>query len=58
MGALLTLSMLAPGVSLSVDAAANRIPWLTPSKAEPNARMLEVRRFERGLRDSLSRLLR
>jgi beta-lactamase regulating signal transducer with metallopeptidase domain len=54
----IALVAIAPGVSLSGVAAADQIPWRTPSKDEPNARMLEVRRFERRLRDSLPRLLR
>jgi Zn-dependent protease with chaperone function len=48
----------APGLRASVDDVANRLPWLAPSRAEPNARMLEVRRFERALRDTIRRALR
>lgn len=48
----------APGVTASPEAVANRLSWLAPSKDDPNARMLEVRRFERELRDTLRRTFR
>jgi beta-lactamase regulating signal transducer with metallopeptidase domain len=48
----------APGITASADTVASRLPWLAPSRDEPNARMLEVRRFERDLRESLRRAFR
>lgn len=43
----------APAARWDPDGAANRLPWLAPSHDQPNARMLEVRQFVRGLRDAL-----
>jgi Zn-dependent protease with chaperone function len=51
--ALAALLVAAPGFRVSVDDVASRLPWLAPGKEEPNARMLEVRQFERALRDAL-----
>ena len=48
----------APGLRASVDDVASRLPWLAPSRDDPNARMLEVRRFERALREKIRRALR
>ena len=48
----------APGFSGTADDLANRLPWLTPGKTPPNARMLELRRFERTVRDTVRRAIR
>jgi beta-lactamase regulating signal transducer with metallopeptidase domain len=56
--ALTIMMVAAPGLTASPDAVASRLPWLAPSKEDPNARMLEVRRFERELRDTLRRTFR
>jgi beta-lactamase regulating signal transducer with metallopeptidase domain len=52
---LFVVASFAPGVSVSPDDAAGRIPWLTPSREEPNPRMLEVRRITREWRHMLQR---
>jgi Zn-dependent protease with chaperone function len=49
--AALGVALLAPGLDVSGDRAANAIPWNAPSRDEPNARMLEVRAWERAQRD-------
>jgi Zn-dependent protease with chaperone function len=41
---------LGPGVNFRPDNAANSIPSLTPSRAEPTAQMLEIRQFDRKMR--------
>ena len=46
---------LGPGVSFTPETAAESIPWLTPSRQEPNVRMLEVRNFDRELRTLVRR---
>ena len=51
--ATLGIATLAPGLGVSGDRAANAIPWNAPSREEPNARMLEVRAWERARRDRL-----
>jgi Zn-dependent protease with chaperone function len=43
---------LGPGVHFEPDRAANSIPSLTPSRAEPTPQMLELRRFDRDVRDT------
>ena len=48
----------APGLTASVDTVASRLPWLAPSRDEPSARMLEVRQFDRDLRDFFRRAFR
>jgi Zn-dependent protease with chaperone function len=53
--ALAALIVAAPGIVVSPEAVANRLPWLTPSKAEPNARMLELRQHDRAWRDFFRR---
>lgn len=40
-----------PGVNFTVDNAANSIPSLTPSRAEPTPQMIEMRVLERRMRD-------
>jgi beta-lactamase regulating signal transducer with metallopeptidase domain len=58
-GAALTLLIsFAPGVTVSVDDLADRLPWLTPSREEPNARMLDVRRMTREWRELVRHPLR
>lgn len=47
LGACLTLG---PGVNFRPDNAANTIPALTPSRAEPTPQMLELRQLDRKLR--------
>jgi beta-lactamase regulating signal transducer with metallopeptidase domain len=42
---------LGPGVNFTVDNAANSIPSLTPSRAEPTPQMMEIRVLERRMRD-------
>lgn len=42
---------LGPGVNFTVHNAANSIPSLTPSRAEPTPQMIEMRTFDRRLRD-------
>ena len=52
---------LGPGVNFTVDNAANSIPSLTPSRAEPTPQMMEIRVLERRMRDverSLGRAIR
>ncbi|MEX2108973.1 MAG: M56 family metallopeptidase [Gemmatimonadaceae bacterium] len=39
-----------PGVNFNVDDAANSIPSLTPSRAEPTPQMIEMRHLDRRLR--------
>lgn len=46
--AVMVLLLLAPGTHVDPDHAANGIPWLTPSKDPPNARMLALRDYLRG----------
>jgi beta-lactamase regulating signal transducer with metallopeptidase domain len=41
------------GASAPPDETADRIPWLSPSREEPNQRMLEIRRLTREWRRSL-----
>jgi beta-lactamase regulating signal transducer with metallopeptidase domain len=53
--ALATLLGLAPGITVSIDDLANRLPWLAPSREIPNARMLEVRRVTREWRARVRR---
>jgi len=48
----------APGFTASPESVANRLSWLAPSRDEPNARMLEVRRFNRELRERHRRAFR
>jgi Zn-dependent protease with chaperone function len=40
-----------PGVNFTVDNAANSIPALTPSRAEPTPQMIQMRVLDRRLRD-------
>jgi beta-lactamase regulating signal transducer with metallopeptidase domain len=42
---------LGPGVNFTIDNAANSIPSLTPSRAEPTPQMLEMRMLQRRVRD-------
>jgi beta-lactamase regulating signal transducer with metallopeptidase domain len=56
--AIATIVVAAPGLTASADKLASRLPWLAPSRDEPNARMLEVRQFDRGLRDFVRRVFR
>ena len=52
---------LGPGVNFTVDNAANSIPSLTPSRAEPTPQMMEIRVLERRMRDverSIGRAIR
>ena len=49
--ALITLAallLMAPGLHVNPDHVANGIPWLTPSKDPPNARMMALREYLRG----------
>jgi Zn-dependent protease with chaperone function len=46
-----TCLALGPGVNFTVDNAANSIPSLTPSRAEPTPQMIEIRNVDRRLRD-------
>jgi beta-lactamase regulating signal transducer with metallopeptidase domain len=46
-----TCLALGPGVNFTVDHAANSIPSLTPSRAEPTPQMMEIRVLERRMRD-------
>lgn len=48
---LLVCASAGPGVRFSAGAAANAIPWLAPSRQAPGPRMLEIRAFERRLRE-------
>jgi Zn-dependent protease with chaperone function len=51
-GLLLGLCLaLGPGVHFTPDNAANSMPCLAPSPAEPTPEMLQIRRFDRTLRD-------
>lgn len=45
----------APGVAASPSGVADRLPWLTPSREEPNPRMLEIRRLSREWRSDWRR---
>lgn len=49
--ALAAALLLCAGSAASPDTAADAIPWLAPQRTPPNERMLEVRRFNRALRD-------
>jgi beta-lactamase regulating signal transducer with metallopeptidase domain len=52
---------LGPGVNFTIDNAANSIPSLTPSRAEPTPQMIEIRVLERRMRDverSIGRAIR
>ena len=53
--ALIGFAVIAPAVTASPERVANRISWLTPSREEPNPRMLELRRVLQDWRQSLHR---
>ena len=56
--AMAAMIWLGPGVAADADEMASRLPWLAPSREEPSARMLDVRRTTRQWRDSLNRAFR
>lgn len=56
--AIMVLLFLTPGATSTVEQVSHRLPWLTPSREEPNARMLEVRRAQRQWRETVRRAFR